>query len=308
MKLELTKIRTDGGTQVRVDLDQSVVVEYAEHLKEGAKFPAIVVFHDGSNYWLSDGFHRYFAHKMNGELEIECDVKQGTIRDALLYSLGANGVRGLKLNAKDIRAIIIRILKDEEWSKWSNVKIAQHVGCSHVTVSRVRHSLEEEATDVEEASEEAEEGGEEQGVTYVNKHGQKSKMKTKKIGRAKKEKAKKEPKKEEKKEEKKTNEPYQMTREEELSQKLLELTNQFNETIAENERLRDAIAVGQYDASDIEKIDVEETLKDLREQIRIKDIDIQSLRESRDTYQNRSAELMKQVKALQSKLKKAGIE
>jgi len=171
----------------------------------------------------------------------------------------------------------------------------------------VRHSLEE-VTDVEEASEEAEEGGEEQGVTYVNKHGQKSKMKTKKIGRAKKEKAKKKPKKEEKKEEKKTNEPYQMTREEELSQKLLELTNQFNETIAENERLRDAIAVGQYDASDIEKIDVEETLKDLREQIRIKDIDIQSLRESRDTYQNRSAELMKQVKALQSKLKKAGIE
>jgi hypothetical protein len=88
----------------------------------------------------------------------------------------------------------------------------------------------------------------------------------------------------------------------------LELTNQFNETIAENERLIDAIAVGQYDASDIEKIDVEETLKDLREQIRIKDIDIQSLRESRDTYQNRSAELMKQVKALQNKLKKAGIE
>lgn len=133
-------------------------------------------------------------------------------------------------------------------------------------------------------------------------------MKTKKIGRPKKEKAKKETKKEEKKEEKKTNEPYQMTKEEELSQKLLELTDQFKETIAENERLKDAIAVGQYDASDIEKIDVEETLKELREQIRIKDIDIQSLRESRDTYQNRAAELMKQVKALQSKLKKAGIE
>ena len=68
------------------------------------------------------------------------------------------------------------------------------------------------------------------------------------------------------------------------------------------------MALGQYDATDIEKEDIEQTVKDLREQIRIKDIEIASLRESRDTYQNRAAELMKQVKALQAKLKKAGIE
>ena len=80
------------------------------------------------------------------------------------------------------------------------------------------------------------------------------------------------------------------------------------DSTSEIERLKDAIAVGQYDASDIEKIDVEETLADLREQLRIKDIEIVSLRESRDTYQNRCVEQMKQIKVLQSKLKKAGIE
>jgi peptidoglycan hydrolase CwlO-like protein len=52
-------------------------------------------------------------------------------------------------------------------------------------------------------------------------------------------------------------------------------------------------------------VDIEDTVKDLREQIRVKDIEIQSLRESRDMFQNENAELKRTVKSLQAKLKKA---
>ena len=293
--LKLTQIRIDGGTQARAGLDQATVAEYSEHMKEGAKFPAPVVYFDGSNYWMADGFHRYFANKTNGVLEIECDIKEGTQRDAKFYSLGANGGRGLKLKSEDIKNILHIIFADEEWGDMSSTAIAKHIGVSVMTVTRARHAWNDARAD-EEAPEAEDEGEDEEEVTYTNKHGQKAKMKVGKVGKKAKELA------------PKVETPHKMTPEEELSQKLMELEDQLKETIDENEKLKDAVAVGQFDGEEIEKIDLQDTLNDLREQIRIKDIEIQSLRESRDTYQNRAAELMKQVKALQAKLKKAGIE
>jgi hypothetical protein len=42
----------------------------------------------------------------------------------------------------------------------------------------------------------------------------------------------------------------------------------------------------------------------LREQLRVKDVEILALKESRDMYQNENAELKRTVKSLQAKLKK----
>lgn len=133
-KINLLAIRIDGGTQARVALDQAVVTEYAEHMKDGDKFPPIIVFNDGSEYWLADGFHRYFATKANGMVSIEAEVKEGTQRDATLYSFGANGRRGLNINFEDKRNIIKRMLEDQEWGQWTNAQIAKHVGVSKMTV------------------------------------------------------------------------------------------------------------------------------------------------------------------------------
>ena len=60
----------------------------------------------------------------------------------------------------------------------------------------------------------------------------------------------------------------------------------------------------QWDASDIEKIDAQQVIDELREQVRILEIDNKALRDSRDMFQTRNAELMKTVKSLQNKLKK----
>ena len=72
----------------------------------------------------------------------------------------------------------------------------------------------------------------------------------------------------------------------------------------ENQKLKDAAAVGQWDASEIEKLDAEQLIAELREQIRILEIDNKALRDSRDMFQNRNNELMRTVKSLQAKLKK----
>ena len=83
-----------------------------------------------------------------------------------------------------------------------------------------------------------------------------------------------------------------------------ELTDALTAVSQENALLKDKIAVGQWDASEIEKIDAEELITDLREKIRLLEIDNRALRESRDTFQNQNSELMRRVKQLQNDLKK----
>ena len=49
------KIRRDGGTNPRAELVDDAVQEYAELMKDGAKFPPVKVYFDDTEYWLSDG-------------------------------------------------------------------------------------------------------------------------------------------------------------------------------------------------------------------------------------------------------------
>ena len=274
-KIEISAIRTDGGTQARLKLDHNVVKESAECMKDGDKFPPVIVFHDGSEYWLANGFHRYFATKSNGELEIECEVKQGTLDDAVLYAFSADGRQGLSRSAEDNRNIIIRMIQHPVWSKWSNAEIAKHVGVSKMTVGRVKASLEKDKPAPTKKK-------------YKDKHGNESTIETKNIGKTKEKKV--------TKEEPATESDDQIVR---------ELTDALTAVSQENTLLKDKIAIGQWDASEIEKIDAEELIAELREQIRILEIDNKSLRESRDTFQNRNSELMRTVKSLQNQLKNA---
>jgi ParB-like chromosome segregation protein Spo0J len=251
-------------------------------MRDGEVFPPVTVFFDGSDYWLADGFHRYFATKANAKTSIDCDVENGTQQEAKKYSWKANGKRGLRLNNDDYRNIILAMLQDIEAKEWSNRKIAEWVGVSHFTVNKIKNSLEETSSEPKEKK-------------YINKHGTESVMNTENIGKSK----------------PKTTAPDMtsalMVKQDvviELNEKIDELSQTINMLADENTVMRDKIAIGQWDATEIEKIDAEQTIKDLREQIRILEADNKAMRQSRDMFQNRNSELMKTVKSLQNKLKK----
>ena len=282
MKIEIKAIRTDGGTQVRAQLVQSQVEEYASQMREGDEFPPLDVFHDGAEYWLADGFHRFFAQKSNGLLEVECTVHQGTVRDALWFAIAANKNRGLDLSPQDKRANAERCLRDEEWGKLSYAEIGKHVGLSKMTISRIaREIFPEKQTDVKVVK--RQDGTEYKVDTSKNKV--------------------RKPKVEESQPEETPDVPAytEDDRLEDAKTQILELEEEVN-------KLRDVVAVGQWDATEIEKIDIQETVEELRRQNKLLEIDNAALRDSRDMYQNRCSELLRQVKALQAKLKKAGIE
>ncbi|PON13693.1 hypothetical protein C2W62_33025 [Candidatus Entotheonella serta] len=141
----LDDIRTDGGTQPREYLNELVLSEYAESMTGGTVFPPLILFFDGSHYWLADGFHRFFAAKKCGTQDITADVRQGTRRDARLYAVGANATHGLRRTNADKRRAALTLLQDEEWQRWSNREIARQCGVTHTFVAKLRRELLEES-------------------------------------------------------------------------------------------------------------------------------------------------------------------
>lgn len=167
-QLILEKIRLDGGTQPRAEIDPFIVGDYAEAIQNGAQFPPIIAFFDGSEYWLADGFHRVNACKKAGITEVVADVRQGTRRDAVLFSVGANATHGLRRTNQDKRRAVETLLRDTEWANWSNNQIAKQCAVSLDLVNRMRKD-----TSLNETLSER---------TYTTKHGTTAVMDTAKIG------------------------------------------------------------------------------------------------------------------------------
>lgn len=136
----LSEIRLDGGTQPRTELNQAIIAEYAELLAQGVQFPAITVYFDGVNYWLADGFHRYWGAKQ-ADTELAVHVIQGSQRDAILHSVGANANHGLRRSNEDKRKAVTTLLLDEEWCQWSDRAIARQCQVSTPLVGKLRQEL-----------------------------------------------------------------------------------------------------------------------------------------------------------------------
>ncbi len=137
-QVSLAEIRTDGGTQMRQQIDTTAVSDYAEAFKGGAEFPPVKVFWDGIAYWLADGFHRWHAARTAGLEKIKCDVEQGTLRDAILYAVGANVSNGMRRTNGDKRVCVMTLLHDTEWCKRTDRWIAEKCCVTHPTVADYR--------------------------------------------------------------------------------------------------------------------------------------------------------------------------
>ena len=108
-KIKLSDLVTEG-LQIRCAIDKDVVAEYAEAMKDGAKFPPIIVYREerkprkgkkAPDLYLADGYHRVGAAKELGLDEIEADVREGGFNEALKYALHANAEHGLRRTNAD---------------------------------------------------------------------------------------------------------------------------------------------------------------------------------------------------------------
>lgn len=282
-KLNLNAIRIDGGTQPRERIDMDVVGDYAEAVKVGIEFPPVVVFHDGAEHWLADGFHRYHAHKQAGRASIDADVRSGTLLDAKLLAVGANGAHGLRRTNADKRRAVQMVLDEPAWKGWSDRKIAEVCGVGHPFVAAIRRP--QVAAKQQENRE----------VSQVRKAGKVESDSTPKTSKPAAPTA-----------TKRALDNREAAPEPTVEDALTEAQHTITELATENEQLQDRLAVEAMDASEEEKTQAAETIRELRALVRTLEAENAALKVSRNTYQRELAEVKKQCRYWEREAKKAG--
>ena len=141
--------------------EAATVSEYADAMRDGATFPPVTLYADGTLFYVSDGFHRVEAARQAGREAILAEVREGTRREAILAAAAANATHGLRRTQADKRKAVATLLRDPEWTKWSDREIGRACAVDHKTVARVRSELTGEIPSVR---------------TYTDRHGNQTQM------------------------------------------------------------------------------------------------------------------------------------
>ena len=263
--MKLSEIKLDGDLQSRAQISDEVVDDYSEILREGGKLPAVILFHDGASYHLADGWHRYFAHKKAGLALIDAEIKEGTRRDAIMYSVGANSSHGLRRTYADKHKAVQTLLDDMEWSEWSDREIGRACHVSGGLVAKMRKAT-----------------GTDKAEVKVKRGDKEFTMNTEKL--------------------KATPKPaieYEFQTEDE---RLTEMAHTIEELAKDLETAEKRIAIAAFDATDEEKGLVENKFTQMENQITALELENKHLKARNMALVNQENEYKKQIKLLEKQI------
>ncbi len=137
--IPLASIKLAAGTQSRATVPPEVLEEYTEIVQSGKDLDKIVLFSENDNdYFPGDGHIRIDAYIAAGRDAIPAEVCRGGLREAVLYSVGANSAHGARRTNEDKRFAVQMLLNDPEWAEKSDRWIAERCRVSDKTVADVR--------------------------------------------------------------------------------------------------------------------------------------------------------------------------
>jgi uncharacterized ParB-like nuclease family protein len=271
--LNIGALVLDERLQSRTEIDEATVSEYAENIKAGDEFPPVLVYFCGVHYWLTDGYHRYHAHRRAEKVSILCEVVHGTQRDAILYSTSVNATHGMRRTHADKRKAVMTLLDDFEWMQMSNYEIAKHCAVSISFVSNLRTSNGKQNVET---------------VKYRAPSGEILEKK-KATGR---------PPKKEQEPELKEPQPEKKVEEYDPRDELIQHLTKENDDLTMN------LALAHLGGTEEEQSEARELMNAMREEIRVLKIELTAVKQSRDTFQSENSQLKKQVLSMQRQLKK----
>ncbi len=137
-KLSIDKIRCSKDIQPRAAMDANAVAEYAERIDAGDDLPKIVVYYDGTTYWLTEGFHRLAAYKKLRRKQVECIVITGSKEDAQWHALQSNKGVGVRRTNDDKVKAVQMASEHPKGRDLSSRQIADLVGVSPTMVEKYR--------------------------------------------------------------------------------------------------------------------------------------------------------------------------
>lgn len=137
--MKLSQLTLDPELQMREELNQDVVDEYAKAMLDGDKFPSIIVFNDGDKNYVAEGFTRCAAAKQAGLELIDADVQMGSFEDAFDYAfIHANHDNGQRYKTNDKRRAITKAFTRDRYIKKSDREISRIYKVSNSFVSKLR--------------------------------------------------------------------------------------------------------------------------------------------------------------------------
>lgn len=145
-RIALTELVFDSALTMRVTPDEEYIREsLCVAVRNGVALPPISVTRvDGINY-VTDGYHRFTAHQLEGVVAIEAVVTDGTFRDAELAAYRSNLTHGQRLTNADKRHKALLVIRhyaaDISSGAISINKIADDVGVGRSLLHIVRAEL-----------------------------------------------------------------------------------------------------------------------------------------------------------------------
>ena len=99
--IPIAKIKVDAATHPREELNVQTAEEYGQAMKAGEKFPPIIVFQKGKQYFLADGRHRLEGAKqfVKGDVKPWRGAEQKRSAHAYVYP---GEVRGVKVQSLEL--------------------------------------------------------------------------------------------------------------------------------------------------------------------------------------------------------------
>lgn len=135
-KIMISSINFDEDTQIREHIQEQIVTEYAELMKQGNEFPPVILFRDNETFFIGDGWHRIRASQKNGYSHFLAQVYDGGKPAAIRYSLKSNITHGLRLTNADKRKKVKVAL--QEYPTLSTNEIANICGVSESLARSIR--------------------------------------------------------------------------------------------------------------------------------------------------------------------------
>ncbi|HEY1065531.1 MAG TPA: ParB N-terminal domain-containing protein, partial [Pirellulales bacterium] len=122
--VEISKLITDPQCQ-RERPPEAWIAELQQVLRSGQDFRDPIVVFEGraGRMIVAAGNCRLEAARREGRDSIDADVREGELRDAILYSV-ASDVHGERRTTADKRKATETLLCDPVWATWSDREIA----------------------------------------------------------------------------------------------------------------------------------------------------------------------------------------
>lgn len=280
VEISVTDIIANGHYQGRVATNTAVIEEYREALVRGDVFPPIEVFEVDSQLYLTDGFHRYSAHCLAGRTSILAIVRPGTEAEALESALCANQTHGLPRSNGDKRLLVKRALEIEAFQGLSQRELAKKLRVSAPFVGKINRQAGITTTEV--LADDAETSPQVKTFT-PNGDPAPSRVSASRSDNS---------------------------CVDAQTKALMDEIELLREGLAicerDSESLKDQLAATMISSTPEDREYANEYIKDLREKIRLLEIDLNSVKISRDTLMHERSEMIRQVRYWQRRAKKEG--